>query len=348
MKGERKIRVNKEVPDSEYYIYKGCIMDTFAPGLATSMLWLLDKLDVDYLDDPEQSCCTGFAYHQDLIPPLSMVALNIRNYAKAEEKGYTDMVSICPTSYATMKDAWHLYYHKPKVKKEVDEALAEIGIEYKGTVNIYQGVDIVHHYKDKLAEMAEFNLNGLRVATHHGCHYTKCFYEDVVVGDWEYPEVLDQIAEAFGAQRVDYQERTLCCGMGFRHLMVNRDYTRTVNLRKLRSIKTAGGADLILCNCVGCYALLDWLQTHTGRLVNEKFGYPVLTYAQLAALLLGADPYEVAGIQCTNTVPLESLFEKIGIKVPEWDKLDEVNLLAEKLRKERGMEKWEEIEWRKL
>jgi heterodisulfide reductase subunit B len=45
-----------------------------------------------------------------------------------------------------------------------------------------------------------------------------------------------------------------------------------------------------------------------------SFNVPVLSYAELAALLLGWDPYEAAGIQY-HTVPVEPLLDRIGLPV---------------------------------
>ena len=44
----------------------------------------------------------------------------------------------------------------------------------------------------------------------------------------------------------------------------------------------------------------------------KKYFIPVLTYQELAGLLLGWDPYDVVGID-SHTVPVEPLLDKIGI-----------------------------------
>ena len=47
-------------------------------------------------------------------------------------------------------------------------------------------------------------------------------------------------------------------------------------------------------------------------MTGEKFFIPVLTYQELAGLLLGWDPYDIVGID-SHTVPVEPLLDKIGI-----------------------------------
>lgn len=45
---------------------------------------------------------------------------------------------------------------------------------------------------------------------------------------------------------------------------------------------------------------------------GEKYFIPVLTYQELAGLLLGWDPYDVVGIDA-HTASVEPLLDKIGI-----------------------------------
>ena len=70
--------------------------------------------------------------------------------------------------------------------------------------------------------------------------------------------------------------------------------------------------DLIVTNCPGCEVFLDKEQWAIYELTGEKYFIPVLTYQELAGLLLGWDPYDVVGID-SHTVPVEPLLEKIGI-----------------------------------
>ena len=55
--------------------------------------------------------------------------------------------------------------------------------------------------------------------------------------------------------------------------------------------------DLMLTNCPGCRQMLDQEQWAVNELTGSNFQIPVLSYAELAGLLLGWDPYDVVGIQ---------------------------------------------------
>jgi heterodisulfide reductase subunit B len=43
-----------------------------------------------------------------------------------------------------------------------------------------------------------------------------------------------------------------------------------------------------------------------------EVGLPIVNYAQLIALAMGVDAYEVVGIQ-THSVPLEALLERVDV-----------------------------------
>lgn len=74
--------------------------------------------------------------------------------------------------------------------------------------------------------------------------------------------------------------------------------------------------DLIIANCPGCTFFLDrWQYTIAemeGVTYGEQgYGIPVLTYEELAGLLLGYDPWDI-GLQM-HQVSVEPLLDKLGI-----------------------------------
>jgi heterodisulfide reductase subunit B len=74
--------------------------------------------------------------------------------------------------------------------------------------------------------------------------------------------------------------------------------------------------DFIVANCPGCAMFMDkWqyaIATLEGRTFDkEGIGIPVLTYEEMAALVLGFDPWET-GLQM-HQIQCESLLDKMGI-----------------------------------
>ena len=75
--------------------------------------------------------------------------------------------------------------------------------------------------------------------------------------------------------------------------------------------------DAIICNCPGCAMFLDKWQYVIGEMEGKTYGpgcegIPVLTYEELAGLMLGYDPWDL-GLQ-VHQVDCEPLLQKIGVQ----------------------------------
>ena len=104
---------------------------------------------------------------------------------------------------------------------------------------------------------------------------------------------------------------------GFRqyHIKANRGYSYANTHKKFESMEPYH-PDFILTNCPGCPYFLDRWQYVTAETEGKtygqnRFGIPVLTYEELAALVLGYDPWDI-GLQI-HQVAVEPLLDKIGI-----------------------------------
>ena len=183
--------------------------------------------------------------------------------------------------------------------------------------------DIIYRLKDEIAERAKYRLvnkltgEPLKIVEHIGCHYAKMF-PSKGVGGAEYPCVLSGMAEAWGGQVIDYPERRHCCGFGFRQYLVkaNRGYSISNTKKKFDSMEPYH-PDAIITNCPGCPYFLDrWqyaIAEMEGKTYGENgYGIPVLTYEELAGLVLGYDPWDL-GLQ-THQVTMEPLLDKIGVE----------------------------------
>ena len=123
---------------------------------------------------------------------------------------------------------------------------------------------------------------------------------------------------SWGGQCVDYPERRHCCGFGFRNYLVqaNRGYSVANSHKKLESMAPYK-PDFIVANCPGCAMFLDKWQyaiaemEGTSPTVRTADGIPVLTYEEMAGLVLGYDPWEL-GMQM-HQVDVEPLLDKMGI-----------------------------------
>ncbi|MGA7075215.1 MAG: heterodisulfide reductase-related iron-sulfur binding cluster, partial [Halobacteriota archaeon] len=189
----------------------------------------------------------------------------------------------------------------------INDVLKAVKYEYKGGVTVYHAAEVLYTMKEILAERARLSLSGVNIATHHGCHYTKVFYDEVMGGFWEYPILLDEICTTFSANLVDYSERSACCGLGFSHCISVDEYTESTSFRKLESILSEE-PDVIVTMCAGCQLILDRFQLQFQEQLNCVV--PVLNVSQLVALLLGADESRDACLQFA-AIDVAPLLEKM-------------------------------------
>jgi heterodisulfide reductase subunit B len=300
---EIELTPKKVIPVGKLYLFKSCYADLHYPGMTVSMKWIFDKLDVDYIDDSNQSSCTGFAYYADAIPFSTTLVANARNFALAEDKGYTNIAPVCPTSYGVLTESKAVL--ESGLHSEVNEILRKMRLKFKDEISVYHISEIFYSLKDKIKPLMKYNLEGLKIVTHHGCHYTKTFRALTI------PNLLDDLVSITGAEPLYYTEKNLCCGMGFDHAIHDRDLSRVVATRKLMSIKDSG-AKIVVHACPGCQITLDRNQKYIEKEIGEEFNIVHLNYAQLIALAMGADPYKIVGIQ-THSNRLEPILEELNI-----------------------------------
>ncbi len=308
--GERKlVETMKRIPEKRIYLFHSCIADTHYPGITTSIKYLFDLLGIDYIDDPAHSTCAGFGYYGDKIPFATMLALNARNLALAEQAGYPNVAPVCQTSYGVLMKTVGILSNDSIGEQINREVLKKVNpkLKYRGDANIAHVSEILWSQRAKLKAKLKFRFDGLRVATHNGCHYTRLFRDKAI------PDLLDDLVVVTGAEPVEYTKKSLCCGMGFGHTIeAERRYlTRDIASRKLISAKEAG-ADLMVVACPGCQMTLDRNQELIERETGLELQLPVLNYAQFIALAMGADIYSVAGMQF-HSVPFGQVMEKMEL-----------------------------------
>lgn len=325
--GKQKIwsDYQKEIADDNYYYVRSCIRQTFFPGSDATFLRILrDVLGKNVYEDENHTTCTGIGYHTEVIPFSTIQTVVARNFAMMREHGYENYIPSCVTSfgiYCEILDTWH---HFPAEKQKTRDYLRQaINKEFEEPRNLVHTSDVIFKYRNEIASKAIYRLvnnetgKPLKVVDHVGCHYAKIFPAKGV-GGAEYPRVLSGLVEAWGGEVIDYPERRHCCGFGFRQYFVqaNRGYSVAASKKKFDSMEPFK-PDLIITNCPGCNYFMDRWQYALAEMEGKTYGsngegIPVLSYEEVAGILLGFDPW-VAGLQM-HQVDIEPLLKKIGVK----------------------------------
>lgn len=314
----------KEIADDRYYFARSCIRQNIFPAAENLYLnILMDVVGKDIFDDERQTTCTGIAYHSGLIPMETIMTVVARQFALMNQAGYENFVVSCVTSFGIYIEMLETWKHFPETEKKTREALKRAtGMTFTIPKNLVHASDVIYKFRKEIADKAKYRLvnrqtgEPLRVVDHVGCHYAKIFPSHGI-GGAEYPYVLAGMIDEWGGEQVDYPERRHCCGFGFRQYLLksNRGYSVANSKKKFDSMLPFK-PDLIIANCPGCTFFLDrWqyvIAEQSGITYGENgFGIPVLTYEEIAGLLLGYDPWNI-GLQ-GHQVSVEPLLDKLGI-----------------------------------
>jgi heterodisulfide reductase subunit B len=306
----------KNIPKKEFLLFKSCMVNVEYPGIESSTKYIFDKLGIDYIISPEQTCCTGLGHYSDVFDELSTTVIAARNFNLARTLKHKNLAMMCSTCYAINKKSADLLNNNEEVRNQVNEIFVNSGLENKqynkgdmdSRENIFHVVEIFYDNKEKIKKLLKYNLNGFNIATHHACHYCKVQYKDTVDGVRN-PMLLDELAKSCGVDTIKwYDHKRLTCGNGFRQRFVNKDYSLEVTKEKLLSLKNQN-VDILLHMCPNCQIQYDRYQPVIEKSIGEKIGIYHMNVSQLIALSMGADPYSVAGIQ-THSVKLEPIIKK--------------------------------------
>jgi heterodisulfide reductase subunit B len=332
---EGKIKVwkdyQKEIADDKYFYVRSCIRQNFFPGAEKTFLRIMrDELERDVFEDPRHTTCTGIAYHSDIVPLDTIMTVVARQFSLMSENGYENIVPSCITSFGIYTEILELWEHHPEWEEKARNYLFKAtGREFKKPKNLAHSSDVIFKFRNEIASLAKHRLinketgKPIRVVEHIGCHYSKMF-PNKGIGGAEYPFVLSGLAEAFGGEVIDYPERRACCGFGFRQYLIqaNRGYSVACSKKKFESMAPYK-PDVIITNCPGCPYFLDRWQYVISEMEGTTYGangygIPVLTFEELAGLMMGYNPWDI-GLQM-HQVSVEPLLDKIGIGYDMHDK----------------------------
>ena len=123
------------------------------------------------------------------------------------------------------------------------------------------------------------------------------------------PTSLESVITALGAEPVDYDGKTKCCG--FLILTTYEETAMAMTGRHLQQAKEAG-ANCIVTPCPLCHINLDIYQSKVEAQLGIKLGLPVFHLPQLVGLALGM---QTVSLRLTrNMVSPYKLLHEAGVR----------------------------------
>ena len=324
---ETKYGRKKKIPIERTWHHKSCGQCGHIPGYSTSIFWLNRKLGFDYIDPTDQTSCTAWNYYASATSNApAQAAVAMRNFAAAEETGYFPLIH-CGTSFGHYKEVRQELIHSPELRRQVKDIMAKLGKKLVMPEEIVHYSEWVYAMRKRIAEHQVFDMSHIRATVHPACHYHKLVTEDAIYDPEIYgaqrTAVITGTLQAIGVEVKDYSTWYDCCGFGFRHILVSRDFSRSfATQRKIEIMREEADPDVVVTHDTGCVTTLDQSQ-FAAKAHDRNVGVPVFADSQMAALAMGAHPYKVLQLHWHNT-DNKPFLQKVGIDTEKaWQEFED-------------------------
>jgi heterodisulfide reductase subunit B len=271
-----------DVKPKKFAFFPGCLIPVRYPQMEAAIRKTLPKLGIEIVDLPGFTCCPDPIYFKSY-DKLAWLTVAARNLAVAEEAGL-NLFTICSGCTATLSETYQQLNANKNLKDRVNERLARVGREYRGTSTIRHVATVIRDEVgiDAVAASVTRPLEGLRVAIHYGCHLLKPSHI-MKVDDPDDPHILDDLVAALGATPVRHDEWILCCGKACK----DEAAPSTMMYELLKSV-AAAKADILGVVCPSCFNEFDLGQLRLAREYDdESLKTPAVYYFQLLGLAQG-------------------------------------------------------------
>jgi len=290
----------------EYALYLGCNIPLKKPQLEVAFREVANIMGMTFKEMDGASCCPDPVATQSLSVDTWMT-IAARNLAIAEKMGL-DIMTICSGCFETLKTTQVLLEEDENQLKKVNSVLSKIGYEYKGTVKVYNFVEVFSQddMLEKIKSVIKKPLDGLNIAIHYGCHLVRP--SKIMRFDHpEKPTKMDAIVEAMGAKSVVFPAKLECCGfcarlqeeIGFK--LVEEKMT------ELKGLKVE--VDALITVCPACTDQYDRKERTISRKTGKELDIPIIYLAELMAIAFGVDETKL-GLN-TRAVKPNKLLEKL-------------------------------------
>lgn len=313
---ETKFGRMKKIPLNRTWHHKSCGQCGHIPGYSTAIFWLNRAFGYDYHDPRDQSSCTAWNYYASATSnALAQASVAVRNFSQAYQDDYFPMIH-CGTSYGHYKEVRSELLHQPKLREQLRKVMDRLNMPVVFPEEIVHYSEWIHAIRHDIAAKQTLSFKDIVATVHPACHYHKLVAEDAIYDkelyDGQRTSVVTGLVVALGGTVADYSTWHDCCGFGFRHILVSRDFSRSfATIRKIEVMKEEANPDVVITHDTGCVTTLDKSQ-FAAQAHGRNVGIPVLSDAQFAALAMGAHPYKICQLHW-HGVDMRPLLEKMGI-----------------------------------
>lgn len=262
--------------------YPGCSLHSTGVEYDISTRKVCASIGIELVEIKDWICCGSSPAHQcNELMSLTLPAKNLSLAAQTDN--LKSVCAPCASCYSRLKFTQERLKDE-KLKKDVEKI---IGSEYPGDVSVLHVLDLIVEKagNDVIEEKVIKPLSGLKVACYYGCLITRPS-KVTDKQNCENPTDMELVMEALGAEAVDWNLKTFCCGANF--ALTQTDVVLELTRKILTDVDSAG-AQVIAVGCPLCHVNLDTRQAQ----INEKFGtsfnVPIFYFTELMGLAFGIE-----------------------------------------------------------
>lgn len=276
--------------------YPGCALHGSSNDYEQSVRACLSALDVELTELDDWICCGATAAHS-LNGKLS-IALAARNLGLAEMAGHTELLAPCPLCSMQLLKAARVLGDE-ELRKQMGRV---VEIDVKGSTRVLNLIQIFEMVGlDRIRAAVRTPVSHIRAACYYGCLLTRP-PATVRFDDSEQPRSMETVLAAAGAEAVEWNYATECCGAGL--TMASEETVLELGHRILENA-ASHGANSVVTACPMCHVNLDMKQPEIRRRYGSPEPLPVYYLSDVVGLALGLSP-ETLGIDRHFVKPLEA------------------------------------------
>ena len=298
----------------KYLFYPGCSMESNAKAYYESLMAICGPLGLNLEEINDWNCCGATEYlGVSLTPAYALIARNLA-LASTQANGSKTVVAPCSACYLNLAKCDYYMRERPELGDNVNYALAAGGLHYDaGSLFIRHFLDVLVHDVglETLKSKVVRPLKGLRVAPYLGCMVPRPDY-DHRWSNPEYPNELDRVLKALGAEVIDFPLKTHCCGG---HMTQIGPETAYKLIYRLISSANQYEADVMATLCPMCQLNIDAYQGETNRYYHSDIQMPIVFFTQLVGLAFGLEPQQLGFGR--ELVSARRVLDRLGMEMPE-------------------------------
>jgi len=266
--------------------YPGCSLLGSSREFDESVRALAKGLGLELVEVPDWNCCGASSAH--VLDHKLSLSLPARILAQAEAAGLTEVLAPCAACYNRLTSARAELAGDAKLAEEI---AGVIEMPVTGKVKVVNILEVLDRFQDTLKDKLAGPF-AHKVACYYGCLLVRP--PKVVAFDRpEDPQSMDRLMKAAGADAIEWNFKTECCGAAFS--VTRTDLVARMSGRIVADA-TRRGAEAIVVACPMCQSNLDMRRPEINKELGQEHAIPVIFITQALGLAMGLDPVEL-GLQ---------------------------------------------------